>query len=383
MVSPNATTKLNPWDSKTQQYHGGQEWSKIETFVEDFSVTTNCFGTPQSGLDAVAESIHNIHHYPPADQEPAKSDLARFLWPEDDEFAANHGRLLMGNGASELIDLVVRLSPQGTWKAGPWDVQYMEYQRSATTNERTILAPTAAQPATMTCIVNPNNPTGEYMDIDALKAWIRANVEDGGVVVLDESMQPWHSADWRAQSMTSQHAFVAEMLAQRDVKVYVIHSWTKLWCCTGLRIGSIVAPTADHTAMLKKHQVPWSVNSLALPFVSAVVRDDAFLHETWTSTTQWRADQIAALTKVSADHAAKFGTQPWTFLGQSFLSWIWIDVHDARVADVLVEAARLAGTPVRAGEYGYERPTHVRIKVGLPAKFAVLRDAWAKIEQLD
>ncbi|ORZ34990.1 pyridoxal phosphate-dependent transferase [Catenaria anguillulae PL171] len=358
MVSPqkadggNANVKLNPWDSKTQQYHGGQEWSKIAQFVEDFSVTTNCYGTPQSGLDAVANSIHNIHHYPPADQEPAKSDLARFLWPSDEEFDANHGRLLMGNGASELIDLVIRLSPEGTWKPGPWDVQYMEYQRSAATNSRTILAPKAAEPATLTCIVNPNNPTGEYMDIDALKAWIRTNVEDNGVVVLDESMQPWHSADWRSQSMTSQHDFVAEMLRERNVRVYVIHSWTKLWCCTGLRIGSIVSPTAEHTAQLKKFQVPWSVNSLALPFMSAVVRDDDFVNKTWNNTAKWRAAQIEVLTQVSKDMKAKFGTHEWEFHGQDFLSWIWIDVKDARVADVLVEAARVAGTPVRAGKYG-------------------------------
>ncbi|KAI9216198.1 pyridoxal phosphate-dependent transferase [Blastocladiella britannica] len=383
MVSPQLNTKLNPWDTKTQQYHGGQEWSKIATFVEDFSVTTNCYGTPESGTDAVKSSIHNIHHYPPADQEPAKSDLARFLWPSDAEFEQNHGRLLMGNGASELIDLVVRLSPQGTWKAGPWDVQYMEYQRSATTNARTILAPTDSQPATLTCIVNPNNPTGEYMDITALKAWIRTNVEDNGVVVLDESMQPWHSANWRAESMTSQHAFVAEMLSTRNVRVYVIHSWTKLWCCTGLRIGSIVAPTAAHTAELKKFQVPWSVNSLALPFMSAVVKDQAFLDATWTNTTQWRADQIVALEAVSAGFGARFDTAAWTFHGQPFLSWIWIDVKDPRIADVLVEAARVAGTPVRAGKYGYDRPTHVRIKVGLPEKFAVLRDAWTAIQKLD
>ncbi|KAJ3358485.1 hypothetical protein GGF32_000388 [Allomyces javanicus] len=387
MVNPTTTTptadapKLNPWDATTQQYHGGQEWSKIAHFVEDFSVTTNCFGTPESGLKAATAAIHDIHHYPPADQEPAKSDLARFLWPSDEEFNANHGRLLMGNGASELIDLVIRLSPHGTWKAGPWDVQYMEYQRSAETTERTILAPTSSERATLTCIVNPNNPTGEYLDIESLKRWIATNVEDNGVVVIDESMQPWHSANWRAESMTSQHAFVANQLRSRNVRVFIIHSWTKMWCCTGLRIGSIVTPTADHTQQLKKHQVPWSVNCLALPFVSAVVRDDAFLAKTWACTTQWRADQIRDLMQVAKDLAKRISgfNGDWQFLGQPFLSWVWIDVRDAAVADALVEAARVAGTPVRAGKHGYKRPTHVRIKVGLPEKFAVLREAWRNL----
>lgn len=71
-----------------------------------------------------------IHHYPAANQEPAKSYLAEFLWGSD--YVEHHGRLLMGNGASELIDLVVRKAllsceqrgiKKPTWKGSPWNVQ--------------------------------------------------------------------------------------------------------------------------------------------------------------------------------------------------------------------------------------------------------------------
>jgi hypothetical protein len=59
--------------------------------------------------------------------------LAEFLWPNGDH-QQHHGRLLMGNGASELIDLVVRqclknqaqgkgFDYQPTWKGSPWNVQ--------------------------------------------------------------------------------------------------------------------------------------------------------------------------------------------------------------------------------------------------------------------
>jgi hypothetical protein len=47
--------------------------------------------------------------------------LAEWIWPE--AWQTNSDRLLLGNGASELIDLVIRSAPQGSWKAGPWDVQ--------------------------------------------------------------------------------------------------------------------------------------------------------------------------------------------------------------------------------------------------------------------
>ena len=43
------------WDQKTQTFHAGQEWKFIPNYVEDFSVTTNALGTPESGLAAASE----------------------------------------------------------------------------------------------------------------------------------------------------------------------------------------------------------------------------------------------------------------------------------------------------------------------------------------
>ncbi len=50
--------------------------------------------------------VEEISHYPPADFEPALTHLAQWLWPESWETDKN--LLLLGNGASELIDLVIR-----------------------------------------------------------------------------------------------------------------------------------------------------------------------------------------------------------------------------------------------------------------------------------
>jgi histidinol-phosphate/aromatic aminotransferase/cobyric acid decarboxylase-like protein len=135
--------------------------------------------------------MSEIHHYPAANQEPAKSHLAEFLWGAN--YQQHHGRLLMGNGACELIDLVVRKAllaaeqrglKQPTWKGSPWNVQYREYQRSAETNGFKILDPSDPERADMICIVNPCNPTGDYFSVEPLKAWIKANVKSGGSVIV-------------------------------------------------------------------------------------------------------------------------------------------------------------------------------------------------------
>ena len=48
-----------------------------------------------------------MDHYPAANFEPALSDLASFLWGEEGGCLYKE-HLLLGNGASELIDLVIR-----------------------------------------------------------------------------------------------------------------------------------------------------------------------------------------------------------------------------------------------------------------------------------
>lgn len=118
--------------------------------------------------------VEEISHYPPADFEPALTHLAQWLWPESWE--EHKSLLVLGNGASELIDLVIRdsirdnnpgyalldqphsagpesssratdpvlASPVGlslclcvgrSWKPGPTVTQYMEYSRSAKAGE--------------------------------------------------------------------------------------------------------------------------------------------------------------------------------------------------------------------------------------------------------
>ncbi|KAJ2655301.1 hypothetical protein IW148_006106 [Coemansia sp. RSA 1199] len=363
MPTTNATSN-GPWDAKLQQFHGGQDWH-MDNFIEDFSVTTNAFGMPESAKTAAVHAISQGHHYPPADQEPARSSLASFLWPAD--FEAEQGRLILGNGASELIDLIIRMAPAGTWKPGPFRTQYKEYERSARNNGFEMLAADSSDKANVCCLVNPCNPTGDYLELSELKSWISNNVLPGGYVLIDESMQPWHSPEFRQHSLLSQHEYIRNLYREQGISVFIMHSWTKLWCCTGLRLGSVVCPTADHMRAIKKSQVPWSVNIVALAFLNAVVADEKYLQKTWQMTPLWRQQSIDQL-------SARFPT--WEFFGRSFLSWIWVDTKSEDVAERAIELARAAGVPVRSGRPGYNLPTFVRVAVRDPAKFSVLLGAW-------
>ncbi|CAG8504814.1 11204_t:CDS:2 [Racocetra fulgida] len=261
MTKEKYNTVNTVWDTKLQQFHGGQDWKYLDNFIEDFSVTTNALGTPKSALEASIEAV-------------TKTSLAQFLWPDD--YTKHSDKLLLGNGASELIDLVIRSAPNGTWKPGPWDVQYKEYQRSAENNGQIILSPQDTTRATLSCIVNPCNPTGDYKNVAEMKKWILDNVEEGGVVIVG----------------------MPELIDR-------------------LKVIS--------NAIVMFHQDPMFA---------------------------------------------------WEFYGNDFLSWVWINMKTAKIAEDAVDKAKAAGVPVRSGKPGYNRPTYVRVAVREPSKVDFLIRAW-------
>lgn len=357
------------WDKSSQTFHGGQDWKFLDNFVEDFSVTTNGMGTPTAALAAAKAAVDTIHHYPPADFQPAKDHLAAFIWPE--LWKEHASCLLLGNGASELIDLVIRSVQQGGWRPGASLTQYKEYERSATADGRPTLAPTDAS-AKLTCIVNPTNPTGDYLTIDQMKHYIESTcTDDDHTVIVDESMQPWVGPHWRQDSLLHQREWISDLSARRGINVWVMTSWTKIWSCTGIRLGSVVAPTPALAHAIKAKQVPWSVNSMALAFLSSVVKDQAYLEHTWAKTPVWRQALVASL-------ARAFPT--WRVYGESFLSWIWIDTGDEAVATRACALAKAAGTPIRSGAPGYNLPTYIRVAVRSAENTQVLLTALSALE---
>jgi histidinol-phosphate/aromatic aminotransferase/cobyric acid decarboxylase-like protein len=379
------------WDLNTQQPHGGQEWSSMgDKFVEDFSVTTNFMGPPESAVTAARDSLQNLEHYPAANFEPALSDLAEWLVGSGEtsipaDVAELKSRMILGNGASELIDLVTRLAaPAGGFQQGSTTVQYKEYERAAMAaqpmkkmdkNSSSFTLARSGDSSTsvstagdddkfaILAVVNPCNPTGEYRTVEELKAFIAAEAESNGkpgcCVLVDESMQLWHGEHWRKDSLISQQDWIRSMYEENGVSVYLIHSWTKIWSCPGIRLGSVLTPTAALCQTLKAHQVPWSVNICGLAFLSAAIADEKYLLQTWELTPRFRQMTIDSLKQIPA-------FAEWEYLGANWTSWIWIDTKDAKQAEAVVRVAKAAGCPVRNGAMGYGMPTFLRFAVRAP-----------------
>merc|ERR1719221_2161472 len=105
----------------------------------------------------------DVEHYPPANFEPHISELAAFLDPSNPQDM--NQRLMLGNGASELIDLVTRVGAHEGAFTVPNSAQYKEYERAAVAAGRELVAEVQKGAFQLMAIVNPCNPTGDYLTV--------------------------------------------------------------------------------------------------------------------------------------------------------------------------------------------------------------------------
>lgn len=79
----------------------------------------------------------------------------------------------------------------------------------------------------------------------------------------DESMQPWLGPAWREDSLIREREWARKLSEERGVHVWVMTSWTKIWSCTGVRLGSVVAPTRALRDAVKAKQVSAAAAAVA------------------------------------------------------------------------------------------------------------------------
>jgi len=370
--------------------HGGDDIHKVSRLVCDFSVTTNALGPvpgalhatrrlldeieisavsgllsskpgfDSDGLAAVA-SCPSVEHYPQREDEELQKLTATFLRGEE-RSEETQQQLIFGNGASELIDLLARAAPAGDFCLNPHtEVQYREYQRACLNTGRKMVD--SPKDASIICLVNPNNPTGDFWERAEMEAWISDNAPPGSWVIVDESMLFWAGPDWQDRGVSAE--FV-DAMRKRHIQIFLVQSWTKIFACTGLRIGTVLCPTIEKRKQLQSMQVPWSVTVFARTYLKAAMKDTEYLQRTWAATPKWREHMVTRLQRLHPS---------WKFLGHPWLSWVWIDTGDPGIADSVYQTALACGCPVRHASYGYSKPSMLRIAVRRPYDFSVLYQA--------
>ena len=241
--------------------HGGdlaraaQKWGYSKEELVDFSSNINPLGPPPGLLEHLGSLLPNIVAYPTPQARELRAGLAEFLRVPVE-------RLLLGNGANELIHLILLWNrPKRVFIPAP---SFSEYERAAKLAGAAVeyysLLPGEEDDFTrlagrlnhddMLVFCNPNNPTGILYPRSKLAELVREAGRRRAAVMIDESFV----------SLTGRPE---ESLRDLEVdNLWLVISLTKLWGLPGLRLGCALGPI-DKIGKITGWGDPWRVNYLA------------------------------------------------------------------------------------------------------------------------
>ncbi len=256
--------------------HGGLDPAELRALglragqVLDFSSNVNPLGTSERLRRSAAAA--DLSAYPDRDCLLLREALSGAL-------GVGTARLLVGNGATELIHLIARacLGPGG--RCLIFEPTFGEYEAAAAIAGAEIHRIRAEEAAAfrwpvdaaaqrireirprLVFLCNPNNPTGVYLDRSAVEE-IRGALGGSGLLLLDDAYASLAERRWDP----------LPLLAGGGVAI--VRSMTKDHALAGARLGYLVAepPLVDSVRRL---QPAWSVNGVAQAAGLAALDDGA------------------------------------------------------------------------------------------------------------
>jgi len=253
--------------------------------ILDFSANINPIGPPSAVQHALRRSLDLLVHYP----DPWAGDLARAV--ARDRGCAPES-LVFANGTSDLLyrlpallDVTRAVIPVPAYidyghacsQAG-LPVHWLELEAEnhfaldLESLERILTA------GDLCIIGQPNNPTGQFCDPDALLDLVRAHAEVHFLV--DEAFVDFVEG--------------GQSVAGRAANLITLCSLTKILALPGLRLGYLVAEST-FCQRLRSLIGPWAVNSLAQAAGLAAVGDEEFFVQARTLIQQERARLFSSL----------------------------------------------------------------------------------------
>ncbi len=230
--------------------------------------------------------------------------------------------MLIGNGSTELIYLILNaFQPATVTLPAP---SFSEYERAARILKKKVrftrLSPDEGFSLTaehikdcdMLFLCNPNNPTGNLLVKNC------ADIKDipARRIVIDEAFLDF-TEDERART------FIPD--AARSKKFIVLRTLTKLFAMPGLRVGYLIAHR-DIIRILRKHQMPWSVNVLAQAAAEQCMDEEVFIRRSRQLIKKERAFLYESLSRIK-----RFKPYP------SVANFILVKIEDKRVTSACLK----------------------------------------------
>jgi len=190
------------------------------------------------------------------------SKLASECWQVKQEY------IVVGNGAAELIKTLME-NIEG--KMGIVRPTFEEYPNRMPSEQVVTFVPQndtfrydadnlieffGQNPVDTLLLINPDNPSGNFIQMEGLHKLAKWCEEKGMRFILDESFVDF-SVGYKNNS------FIHNEILNQYPHMYVIKSISKSYGVPGLRLGILCSADADMIAKMKKQVSIWNINSFA------------------------------------------------------------------------------------------------------------------------
>lgn len=252
----------------------------------DFCYLVNPYFPPQKMVDEIKANFDTLLRDYPSGMRVNSLLAAK-------NFGVHQENILVGNGAAELIkSLMERISGKTGFVRPTFDEYPHRYDRAESvdfTPDNRDYSYTADdlmdyfgdKGIQNLVVVNPDNPSGNYIPKKDLQRLINWCVEKKINLILDESF-----ADF---SDEENNTLIDQEILDKYKNLYVMKSISKSYGVPGLRLGVLASGDTDTIAFMKKDVAIWNINSFAEFYMQI--------------EEKYKKDYAAALVKFRAERA--------------------------------------------------------------------------------
>ena len=266
--------------------------------IVDFCFIANPYYPTREMLDDMQRNLPNlIKSYPSSNPLMSQKNLAAVLDVDPE-------RLIIGNGATELISLIALTLIDRIAVPIPTFGEYIEKMKDQRDAELYALDPDNRYELRLTdylawvhkrnleclLVINPGNPTGQFIPLDEMVEFMR-RARDLELVIVDESF-----IDFAGDPVPS-----LLPLADEFTNLLIVRSMSKHCGVPGLRLGYCYSSNLFILNRLRRFVPTWNLNTLAQYFLSLLPPTDAAYHEgrkRLIGDVRWLCDSLRTIPRL-------------------------------------------------------------------------------------
>lgn len=316
----------------------------------------NPLGPSQSVKDTIQKSIAGISQYPDGSGYYLKEALSQNLGVTTD-------MLMLGNGSNDVLDSIARVFLSVGREAVFSEYAFVVYAISTQSVGATACVAKASSyghdldammdlvsdKTAVVFIANPNNPTGTWLDANALESFV-CQMPQHIIVVLDEAYGEYLSQDTIIDTVSWLKSYP---------NLIITRTFSKAYGLAGLRVGYAVS-SPDIADLLNRIRQPFNVNSLALEAAETALQDKEYINKSRELNAQGLKQLAKGFEKLNLNYIPSVG------------NFIAVEVGET-AADVYKQLLQhgVIVRPIAA----YNMPCYLRVSVGLPEENDIFLNA--------